>query len=274
MYFYKKCSEATVKLENNLVIVESGSKKKSSIVFIHGFPYDHLMWSKQVDFLQKSHFCLTYDIRGLGKSPGGDGQFSMETLVDDLLNVTDELQLNRPVICGLSMGGYIALRAVERAQEKLGGLILCDTKSFPDDDTAKLKRANGIKQINLEGLQKFCEATIPNTFSDSTLNERNWLYKEILDRAITYDPVGVKGCLLAMLSRTDTTPFLEKITIPTLIICGENDKLTPPLVMKEMHKKIKDSDYVEIPGAGHMAPVENPEAVNKAISDFLMKRFE
>ncbi|RJP62808.1 MAG: alpha/beta fold hydrolase [Ignavibacteriales bacterium] len=230
------------------------------------------MWSKQVEFLQNSHYCISYDIRGLGKSPGGDRQFTMETLVDDLLWIVNEFKLDKPVLCGLSMGGYISLRAVERAQEKLGGLILCDTKSFPDDDTAKLKRANGIKQINIEGLQKFCEATIPNTFADSTLKERKWLYEEILNRAITYDPAGVKGCMLAMLSRTDTTSFLEKIMIPTLIICGEHDKLTPPLVMKDIHNKIKDSELVIIPEAGHMAPVENPEAVNKAISDFLKKR--
>ncbi len=261
-----------MKLENNLLIVESGSKKNSPVIFVHGFPYDHLMWSKQVEFLQNSHYCISYDIRGLGKSPGGDGQFTMETLVDDLLWIVDKFKLDKPVLCGLSMGGYISLRAVERAQEKLGGLILCDTKSFPDDDTAKLKRANGIKQINKEGLAKFCEATIPNTFADSTLKERKWLYEEILHRAITYDPTGVKGCMLAMLSRTDTTSFLEKITIPTLIICGEHDKLTPPLVMKDIHNKIKNSELVIIPEAGHMAPVENPEAVNKAISDFLKKR--
>jgi len=262
-----------VKLENNLLIVESGDKKKSPILFIHGFPYDHQMWSKQVEFLQNSHYCISYDIRGLGNSPAGDGQYIMEILVDDVFWIINELKLNKPVLCGLSMGGYIALRTIEREQDKLGGLILCDTKSLADDDDAKLKRANGIKQINLEGLQKFCEATIPNTFADSTLKEKKGLYEEILNRAIKYDPAGVKGCLLAMLSRTDTTPFLEKIAIPTLIICGEHDKLTPPLIMKEMHNKIKDSEFVVIPEAGHMSPVENPEAVNKAISDFLKKRF-
>lgn len=259
-------------LENNLLIVESGTKKKSPVLFIHGFPYDHQMWSKQVEFLQNSHYCVSFDIRGLGKSPAGDGQFTLETLVDDVFKIIDEHKLIKPVLCGLSMGGYIALRAIERAQEKFGGLILCDTKSFPDDDTAKLKRANGIKQINREGLTKFCEATIPATFADSTLKERRWIYEEILNRAVQYNPVGVKGCLLAILSRTDTTPFLEKIAIPTLIICGENDKLTPPLVMKEMHKKIKNSEFVVISEAGHMSPVENPEEVNKAISKFLKNR--
>lgn len=262
-----------MKLENNLLIVESGNKKNSPILFIHGFPYDHQMWSKQVEFLRNSHYCIAFDIRGLGNSPAGDGQFTMETLTDDLFGIVEKLKLNKPILCGLSMGGYISLRAVEKDQQKFGGLILCDTKSLPDDDSAKLKRANGIKQINMEGLPKFCEATIPNTFADSTLKEKKWLYEEILNRAVTYDPIGVKGCLLAMISRTDTTPFLDEIAIPTLIICGEHDKLTPPLIMKEMHNKIKDSEFVVIPEAGHMSPIENPEEVNKSINDFLEKRF-
>jgi len=263
-----------VKLENNLLIVESGNKKNSPILFIHGFPYDHQMWGKQVEFLQNSHYCISFDIRGLGNSSAGDGQYTLEILVDDLFSIIEELKLYKPILCGLSMGGYISLRAVERDQQKFGGLILCDTKSSPDDDTAKLKRANGIKQINTEGLAEFCEATIPNTFADSTLKEKKWLYEEILNRAITYDPIGVKGSLLAMISRTDTTSFLEKIAIPTLIICGEHDKLTPPLIMKEMHNKIKDSEFVVIPEAGHMSPVENPEEVNKTISKFLENRIK
>jgi 3-oxoadipate enol-lactonase len=261
-----------MKLKNNFLIVESGSKKNSSVVFIHGFPYDHWMWQNQQNYLKNDFFCISYDIRGLGESSFGDGQFTMETLVDDLFMLIEDRNLTKPVICGLSMGGYVCLRAVEKDQSKFGGIILCDTKSFPDDNPAKLKRAGGIKQINEEGLYKFCEATIPATFAESTLNERKFIYEEILQRAVGYNPNGVKGCLLAMLSRTDTTPFLEKIEIPALIICGEQDKLTPLSLMKDMHEKIKSSEFVIVPGAGHMSPVENPDFVNKAMEDFLKRK--
>ena len=260
-----------MKLKNNFIIVDSGDKKNSAIVFVHGFPYDHWMWKNQQNYLKNNFFCVSYDIRGLGKSATGDGQFTMEMLVEDLFSIIEDKKLTKPVICGLSMGGYICLRAIEKDQNRFGGLILCDTKSLPDDDSAKLKRANGIKQINEEGLTKFCEITIPNTFAESTLTEKKWIYNEILEKAVKYDPVGVKGCLLAMLTRTDTTPFLDKIEIPTLIICGEYDKLTPPALMKEMQGKIKGSEFVVVPNTGHMSPVENPDFVNKAIEDFLRR---
>jgi 3-oxoadipate enol-lactonase len=261
-----------MKLSNILQIVESGNKKNIPVIFVHGFPYDHRMWHNQQKYLEKSFFCISYDIRGLGKSSPGNGQFTMETLVDDLFFIIQKMKLDKPVICGLSMGGYLCLRAIEKDQSKFRGIILCDTKAFADDNAAKLKRANGIKQIDTEGIEKFCEDTIPNTFADATLIENRKVYEEILARSKKSDPVGVKGCLIAMLSRTDTTPFLEKIEIPALLVCGESDKLTPPPVMQEMHQKIKGSEFVVVPKAGHMSPIENPEFVNKEIEDFLKRR--
>jgi pimeloyl-ACP methyl ester carboxylesterase len=263
-----------MKLLNNLVIVECGNKKKSPIIFIHGFPYDHWMWHNQQKYFENAFFCISYDIRGLGKSNPGDGQFTMESLVDDLFSIIYEMKLKKPVICGLSLGGYLCLRAVEKNQIKFGGLILCDTKPASDDNAAKLKRAGGIEQINIEGIEKFCEDTVPNTFADLTLKENRKVYEEILARSKKSNPFGVKGCLLAMLSRTDTTPFLEQIEIPTLVLCGEFDKLTPPPIMREIHEKIKGSEFVVIPKAGHMSPIENPDFVNKAIEDFLMRKIK
>jgi 3-oxoadipate enol-lactonase len=230
------------------------------------------MWNNQQKYLEKAFICISYDFRGMGESPAGNGQFTMETLVDDLFFIIDEMKLEKPVICGLSMGGYLCLRAIEKDQSKFSGLILCDTKAFADDNAAKLKRSNGIKQIDTEGIEKFCEETIPNTFADSTLIENRKVYEEILARSKKSDPVGVKGCLIAMLSRTDTTPFLKKIEVPTLIICGEYDKLTPPAVMQEMHKKINGSEFIIVPKAGHMSPVENPDLVNREIEGFLKRR--
>ncbi|MCX6150696.1 MAG: alpha/beta hydrolase [Ignavibacteriales bacterium] len=261
-----------MKLSNNLLIVEWGDKKKLPVIFVHGFPYDHQMWQNQLKHLENSFYCVSYDIRGLGESLPGDKEFIMELLVDDLFKIIKELNLDKPVICGHSMGGYICLRAIERDQSSFRGLILCDTKSTADDETVKQKRLNGIKQIDVEGVEKFCEDTVPNTFADTTLAEDREVYDEVLARAKRSNPVGVKGSLMAMLSRTDTTPFLEKIIIPTLLLCGAFDKLTPPPVMREMHKEIKDSEFAIAPRAGHMSPVENPDFVNDVIEGFLKRR--
>ena len=122
---------------NNLAVFTEGNENNRTIIFVHGYPYDHFMWDEQVKELSKDFYCVSYDIRGLGKSPVGDGQFTIEMFVDDLEKIIDEMKLNNPVLCGLSMGGYISLRAVERMQDKFSALILCDTKSSADDNAGR-----------------------------------------------------------------------------------------------------------------------------------------
>jgi pimeloyl-ACP methyl ester carboxylesterase len=254
-----------------LSVFLEGDQKSKSVLFIHGFPYDHTMWKEQIDELSKNYFCVSYDIRGLGESPAGNGQFTMESFVDDLEAIITELKLSKPVICGLSMGGYISLRALERMQDKFSAAILCDTRSEADNSEGKLKRAAGIKRISNEGLAPFAKDFIMNCFGEDFKNNKKNQLEKIIEKSSEFDPVGVKGCLLAMISRTDTTPFLGKITVPTLIICGEQDALTPPAVMKEMFHKIKNAEFVEIKNSGHMTPIENSEIVTNSIKKFLNK---
>jgi 3-oxoadipate enol-lactonase len=255
-------------IKDNIAIYSRGSHHNKHIIFVHGFPYDHTMWENQVKALSQDFYCVTYDIRGLGNSPAGDGQFTLEMFVDDLVGIVDELKLNKPVLCGLSMGGYIALRTIERIEEKFRALILCDTKSTADNDETKLKRAAGIKKINTEGVQKYVSEFIPNCFAEESIVKLGNEYKSILENSMKFNPAGVKGCLLAMAGRTDTTGYLSKIKIPVLLLCGEKDKLTPPNVMKEMADKIPGSEFQIVPGAGHISPIENPEFVNEKILGF------
>ncbi|MBI5661765.1 MAG: alpha/beta fold hydrolase [Ignavibacterium album] len=256
---------------NGLSVFLEGNNSNKPIIFLHGFPYDHTMWHAQIEILKDKYFCVSYDIRGLGESPAGDGQFTMESFVDDLEIILNELKLIKPVICGLSMGGYITLRALERMRDKFSAAILCDTRSEADSNEGKLKRAAAIKRINKEGLAPFAKDFITNCFADSFIHNKKDGLNKIIEHSSTFNPVGVKGCLLAMLSRTDTTQTLTEIKIPTLLVCGENDALTPPSVMKEMFHKIPDAEFVEIKNAGHMTPIENPDEVNKAILNFLSK---
>lgn len=255
--------------KNNTVIYQEGKENPQAIIFIHGFPFDCKMWSGQVEYFKKNYHCVTYDIRGLGESPAGDGQFTMESFVDDLFEIMDELSLNKPVICGLSMGGYIALRAVERDEKKFRAVILCDTKSEADSNAVKLNRAAGIKQINNEGVQKFIGSFVPKCFTDKFINSNMPGYKEVLNRALRSDPKGIKGCLLAMAGRTDTTGYLSKVKIPVLVICGAEDKITPPDIMKAMSDKISTSEFLIVREAAHLSPVENSKFVNSSIDKFI-----
>lgn len=255
---------------NGLSVFLEGNSKNKSIIFLHGFPYDHTMWKAQIEELSEKYFCVSYDIRGLGESPVGDGQFTMESFVDDLESIMIELKLEKPILCGLSMGGYIGLRALERMEENFSEVILCDTRADADGNEGKLKRAAAIKRINTEGLAPFAKDFITNCFGDDYKQNNKDEFEKIIAKSSTFNSVGVKGSLLAMLGRNDTTEYLNKIKIPTLVICGENDALTPPVIMKAMAEKINEARFVVIKNCGHMSPIENPKEVNEAIKKFLL----
>lgn len=256
---------------NGLSVFLEGNSKDQSIIFLHGFPYDHTMWKTQIDELSENYFCVTYDIRGLGDSPVGDGQYTMESFVDDLEIIIDQLKLVKPVLCGLSMGGYISFRALERMEEKFSAVILCDTRSESDNNEGKLKRAAAIKRINADGLAPFAKDFITNCFGESYKQNHSDEFGKRITKSSTFDPIGVKGSLLAMLGRNDTTEYLSKIKIPALVICGEFDALTPPAVMKPLAEKINGAEFVVIKNSGHMSPIENPKEVTEAIEKFLRK---
>lgn len=252
------------------VFIEGNSKNKS-IIFVHGFPYDHTMWKAQIDELSENYFCVAYDIRGLGESPVGDGQYTMESFVDDLETIMTKLKLDKPILCGLSMGGYIGLRAMERMQEKFSAVILCDTRSDADNNEGKQKRAAAIKRINDEGLAPFAKGFITNCYGDFYKQNHKDDFEKRIAKSSTFSAVGVKGSLLAMIGRNDTTEYLDKIKIPALVLCGEFDALTPPPIMKTMADKINDVEFVVVKNSGHMSPIENPEEVNEAVKKFLLK---
>lgn len=257
---------------NGLSVHSYGNVNNQPVIFIHGFPFDYTMWMNQLNALKDDYYCIAYDVRGLGDSYVGDGQYTMEFFVEDLFSIINEMKLQNPVLCGLSMGGYIALRAVEREPKNFGGLILMDTKAEADSDEAKLNRGNGINKINTDGLSAYVDGSVPGLFAEETPKNMKELYELVLDKCKTHNPVGVKGCLLAMISRTDTTKSLKKIKIPTLVLAGSFDKITPPTIMRPMSEKIKDSEFGIVPRAGHLSPLENPSFVNDMLKGYLSKR--
>lgn len=251
---------------NNNAIYEFGDKNNKALIFIHGFPFDAKMWKHQADYLSKYFYCISYDVDGL-REKGNSAILTMESWVDDLFLLIDKLKLDKPSICGLSMGGYIALRAAERDDTVFSKMILCDTKSSADNDDVKIKRAESIKEIRKNGLNNFLDKMFKTLFAQENLNSKD--YDELLKSSQRKDPHGVSGCLLAMAARTDTTDYLLKSDLPFLVLCGDDDKITPPDIMKEMSDKISSGKFVLVPNAGHLSPVENPSFVNEKIKDFL-----
>jgi len=257
------------KTVGGLLVLLEGNQKNKPIIFVHGFPYDHTMWQAQIEAFSEQFYCVAYDVKGLGKSCVGDGQFTMESFVDDLAMLMRELQLENPILCGFSMGGYISLRAIERMEEKFSALILCDTTSKADSNEGKLRRADIIRRINAQGLTTFTKSFVTNCYGEGYKKEHKEALKKRILQSTAFNSIGVKGSIFAMLSRTDTTEYLDKIALPTLLLCGEHDTLTPPSVMKEMAKQIKGAEFVLISNSAHMSVIENPTEVNTAIKAFL-----
>lgn len=249
--------------------VERGTPGGTPIIFIHGFPFNLETWEPQMRALPNQFRAIAYDVRGHGKSEVGDGQYSVEFFVDDLLGLLDHLVIKKAVICGLSMGGYIALRAVERHADRFNGLILCDTKSGADSNEGRVKRAATLKSVKTNGVEQFAESFVKSVLSESTIRNNPVLAENVKSIIKGNSSMGIGGTLLALACRTDTTPFLPAISCPTLILCGEHDVLTPPAESESMHRLIKDSIYHVISNAAHLSNFENPATFNEKLIPFL-----
>lgn len=238
------------------------------IVFVHGFPHRRTMWASQIGALVDQARCITVDLRGFGES-APDGAMSMDSYADDVIALLDERKVDRAVICGLSMGGYVAFALWRRHPERVRGLVLIDTKAGADTTEAADKRRAMIEQAKQRGSAAIADAMITGMVGKSTRAK----CPEVVDavhRMLESAPVpGIVGALEAMISRPDSTPTLATIDVPTLIIVGSEDTLTPPKESHAMHQAIPGSRLEVIEGAGHVSNLERPAAVNHVLSEFL-----
>jgi 3-oxoadipate enol-lactonase len=249
----------------------SGPRTGLPVVLIHGFPFSREMWQPQIEALKKNYYLITYDVRGHGSSDTGDGQYTVELFVDDLITLLDHLKLSRVVLGGFSMGGYIALRAVERHPERFRALILCDTKSEPDNNEGKIRRAVQVKAVKQFGTKQFAENFLRTVFHEKSFATRPEAVELIREIIGNNKPAGVAGTLIALAARTDTTSSLFTIAIPTLILVGQHDALTPVSAASAMKAKIPGAELRTIPHAAHMSNLENPDEFNEALLEFLKK---
>ena len=248
--------------------VDVGQPTGPPIVLIHGFPVSHEMWTHQIEVLKNVYRVVAFDLRGQGRSEVGDGQFTLESLVDDLIALLDHLEIRQAVLCGLSMGGYVCLRTAERNPERVSGLILCDTKPEADSNETKLARSASIKAIKRNGIGAYAETFLKGALSPTSLKDRDVM--EAATKIVQQNQaLGLCGTLLALAGRTDTTSFLPKIKVPTLILVGEQDNITPPEHSRRMQSMIQNSELHIIPQAGHMTNMENPTIFNTHLIKFL-----
>ena len=249
----------------------SGPRTGVPVILIHGFPFSKAMWKPQVELLKKDHYVVAYDVRGHGASDPGDGQYTIEYFVDDLIGLMDHLKIPKAVVAGLSMGGYIALRAVERNPERIRALILADTRSEPDGNEGKARRAAQAKLVKTEGMAPFAETFLKSLFWERTFQDRPEIVQAVREMILATSPLAVAGTLIALAARTDTTPSLFGIKVPVLILVGQHDALTPPSASHAMKDKIPGAEIRVLARSAHVSNLENPEDFNEHLIDFLRK---
>jgi pimeloyl-ACP methyl ester carboxylesterase len=214
---------------------------------------------------------LAPDLRGFGRSrPAGDNKVTMEQFADDLAALLDGLAISEPIVlCGLSMGGYIAFQFWRKYAARLRGLILCDTRATADPPEAAAGRRDAAARVLREGSASLVEGMLPRVFSKTTRQHHPEMIEGIRPVMLASDPRGIAAASLGMAERPDMSAFLGKICCPTLVIVGQNDVVSPPDEMRGIATAIPGAKFVEIPAAGHLAPLENPAAVNGAIAAFI-----
>jgi len=256
---------------NNLFVSYSdeGDQGSPVIIFIHGFPFNKSMWNSQVESLKDNYRLITYDIRGHGKSDAGNEDFSIDLFVSDLIGLMDALKIDRAILCGLSMGGYIALNAVEKYKNRFDALILADTQCVADSPEGKEKRTKAIEGIRKDGVEKYARESIKNLFAPVSLITRKKEVADIRGMIVKTSEESLCGTLHALSVRKETCHMLSEIKVPVLIMVGKEDKLTPPAAAMFLYEKIKGSLLRIIDHAGHVSNLENPEEFNLQLKKFV-----
>lgn len=240
------------------------------VILVHGFPLCRKMWRPQFNVLPDAGFRLIApDLRGFGESEAPDGPYTIELFADDVVALLDHLEIDRAVIGGMSMGGYVVFNLIDRYPERLSGACLLTTRAHADDNAGKAKRLQLAQEVIKFGPQAIAGPFEHILFAEESLKERSRLVSEVCRWMTETDSRGLSGGLLAMRERKDYLPLLETFSLPALAIGAENDRAAPPDKTREIAAGIPGCRLCIIPRAGHMANLENPGAYNSCLLEFL-----
>ncbi len=238
---------------------------------IHGFPFDHRMWDHVQRVLQRRAYAT--DVAGTGASRGYDSSdaYTMAAYAADFAGLLDGMMTPQGVFCGLSMGGYIVFELLRRFPARVRAAILCNTKAAADAPETKRGRDALAARTKQEGMSAVVDELINRVLARVTRERRPDVVQEVTAMILRQHVPGIVGALHAMRERPDSTPLLGQIRVPVLVIAGDDDPIAPAEGMQEMARAIPGAQFVLIPEAGHLSPVEQPQAVGAAINAFLAR---
>ena len=238
----------------------------SALVMVHGFPLDQNMWDAQTA-LERELRLVRLDLPGFGgtPAPAADG---IEGYAEAVVAAMDRAGLARAALCGLSMGGYILFELCRRHPEQISALILADTRAEPDTEEGRAARRQGIQLVRAGRREELLDGYLPKLLAPASFADPELAGKV---RAMSQRAVddGIIAALQAMHDRPDSTATLATVRVPTLIIVGTQDVLTPPAAARVMQAGIAGSRLRELDGSGHLTPMERPGPFNAAVLEFM-----
>ena len=238
------------------------------VVLLHAFPLDATLWRPQIERAPTGLSFITPDLPGFGASTAPPAR-SMDEMASSVLRMLDARRIERAVIGGMSMGGYVTLAIYRLAPERFLGMILADTRATADNEQQKAGRQKMIDSVRERGPGAVADEMLPKLLGPTTQRERPHLAADIRRMIEANSAETIAGAVEAMMNRPDSQPLLSQISVPTLMLCGEEDVLTPPSESEGLHAGITGSRMVVIPRAGHLSCIEAPEAFSHALNTFL-----
>jgi pimeloyl-ACP methyl ester carboxylesterase len=251
----------------DLAVAEEGAGQP--VVLIHAFPLDHTVWVEQIEALKIQRRVIAPDLRGFGRSGATPGKVTLDQYADDLAAMLGTLAITEPVVlAGISMGGYIAFRFFEKYRSRVRAMILCDTRAAADTPQAAAGRLETAQRVECEGPQVL-DMMLPRMMSSTTLQARPDIIENMRLAILRGSATGLAAAARGLAERSDFSTLLPRIDCPVLLVVGKHDAISTPAAMGAMVRAIPGAQLVEIDDAGHLAPLERPAEVNRAMIEFL-----
>lgn len=243
-----------------------------AVVLLHGFPLSRDMWQPQEEALAGAGYRLiTPDLRGFGESEVPEGPYSMSMFSDDVVALLDYLEIDRAVVGGMSMGGYILLDLLERYPERVAAACFITTRSTSDSEAAKAGRLALLERAKRNGTRSVAELSTATLLAGETLERDPELVNTVYRWMTSVDIRGIEGALHALLDRKDYSSSLENFNLPCLVIGADQDSAVQPEDLRILTEGLPNSELCVIPRAGHMANLEQPDAFNDCLLHFLRR---
>lgn len=244
------------------------------VVLLHGFPLDSGMWAPQIEALSKSCRVITPNLRGFGGSALKSGDetrgVSMAEYAADVAKLLDAINVTEPIIlCGFSMGGYIMWQFLRQFPNRVKAFVPSDTRAIADTPEAKAGRLKSADEVMKSGVESVVTAMLPKLIAESTRQKQPEVAQQLTTIMRSCPPEAVSAALRGMAERPDVTSELSSFTQPALVIVGADDAISSSQEMRGIADKLPNAKFVEIPNSGHMTTLENPAAVNSALSEFI-----